>query len=182
MGGDVVTAVVASDCTGLWRRTLLVGADGTRDTGTDVVWLQGPTAYVDSRGFAGTLHQRADVFQWHRAIDLEPPGPLPDAGVMRWDGETLIETGVHEDYVEHWTLGPGARTPCGALFVRGADGTPGLLVRVGASFGWAGGGVVVIDAVGGPRWDELAVGGSGNQIHANGVRWIIERSEGTVNP
>ncbi|MGV9803600.1 hypothetical protein ACWDTP_36695 [Mycobacterium sp. NPDC003449] len=171
----------ACDCVGLWRRTLLVGADGSCDTGTDVTWLQGPTAYVDSRGFAGTLRQRADIFEWHRVIDLEPPGPHPDAGVMLWDGDTLIETGIYEDYVEHWTRDREPRTPCGATFMRGPDGAPGLLVRVGSRFGWGGGGVVVIDDIGGSRWRALEIGCSGDQIHANGVRWIVEDSEGTLN-
>lgn len=177
-----MTAVIASDCTGLWRRTLLVDADGSRDTSTDVVWLQGLTAYVDSRGFAGSLRQRADVFQWNRDVELEPPGPFPDAGEMRWDGTTLVETGVHEDYVEHWVREAGPTTPCGAVFVRGPDGKPGLLVRVGALFGWAGGGTVLIDEVEGSNWAALGIKLCGNQIRANGVRWIIERSEGNVSP
>lgn len=177
-----MTSVIASDCTGLWRRTLLVGADGARDTGTDVVWLQGLTAYVDSRGFAGRLHQHEDVFEWHRDVDLEPPGPFPDAGAMRWDGRTLIETGVHEGYVEHWVRDVKQAAPCGALFVRGADAKPGLLLRVGGLFGWAGGGTVLIDEVDGPGWTALGIRLCGNQIQASGVRWIIERSEGSVNP
>ena len=173
-----MTTVVAADCTGLWRRTLLVGADGSRDASTGVLWLQGPTAYVDSRGFAGTLRQRGDVFEWHRDVEVEPPGPFPDAGAMHWDGDTLVETGVHEDYVEHWARDPGPTSPCGAVFVRGPDGSRGLVVRSGPLFGWAGGGVVVIDEVGGPRWADLRVGS--NQIRANGVRWIIDEYEGTV--
>ena len=74
-------------------------------------------------------------------------------------------------------------TPCGAVFLRGPDGKPGLLVRVGALFGWAGGGDgrdrrgrrTAVDT----RWASTLCG---NQIQANGVRWIIERSEGNVNP
>ena len=104
-----------ADCAGLWRRTLLVGADGSRDTGGDVRWLQGITAYVDSRGFAGPLHQHDNVFEWHRDVDLEPPGPFPDAGAMHWDGDVLVETGVHEDYSEHWVRDVGPATPCGGL-------------------------------------------------------------------
>ena len=176
-----MAAVVALDCAGLWRRTLLVAADGSHDTGTDVLWLQGITAYVDSRGFAGTLHQRDDVFEWHRDVDVQPPGAFPDAGVMHWDGQTLVETGLHEDYVEHWVREAGPTVPCGAVFVRGPHGGPGLLVRVGDLFGWAGGDTVLIGTVGGPRWTELEIKSSDNQIHANGVRWIVERNEGNVN-
>lgn len=177
-----MTAVLASDCAGLWRRTLLVGADGSRDTCTDVVWLQGITAYVDSRGFAGTLHQRDDVFEWRRAVDLEPPGPFPDAGSMHWDGDTLIETGVHASYVEHWVRDQGPTSPCGGLFLSASGGGAALLVRVGHRFGWAGGGIVAIDAVGGLQWNTLTIVLSGNHVQANGVRWSIEGSEGNVNP
>lgn len=173
-----MTAVVASDCAGLWRRTLLVTADGSRDSGAGVVWLQGCTAFVDSRGFAGTLHQDGDVFEWRRAVDLHPPAEHPDAGEMRWEGDTLIETGVHEDYVEHWVRDPGPTWPVGAAFVRGPDGGTGLVVRVGNRFAWAGGDVVAIDDVGGPRWTALEIGRA--QIRANGVRWIVERIEGNL--
>ena len=72
---------------------------------------------------------------------------------MRWDGDTLVETGVHEDYVEHWVRDAGADDAVrGGVPVRGPDGGAGLLVRVGDLFGWAGGGTVLIDTVGGPRW------------------------------
>ena len=39
----------------------------------------------DTRGFAGRLSQHGDVFEWQRHIDIEPPGPFPDAGRMRWE-------------------------------------------------------------------------------------------------
>jgi hypothetical protein len=175
-----MTAVLASECVGLWRRTLLIEADGSRDAGTDVTWLQGITAYVDSRGFAGTLSQRDDVFQWHRDVDLEPPGPHPDAGSMRWHEGILVETGVYADYVEHWSRDSVATMPCFALFLKGSDGETGLLMRVGPLFGWAGNGEVVIDAVDGPRWNALAI--TGHQVCAHGVSWTVERYEGNVNP
>lgn len=176
-----MTVLVASDYAGLWRRTLLLNADGSRDTGTDVTWLQGPTTYVDSRGFAGTLGVGGDVFEWHREIDLEPPGPFPDAGRMVWDGDTLVETGIHENYVEHWVRNDGPSSPCGAWFLRAPDGSPGLLVRAGALFGWAGGGAVVIDTVGGARWQALGIGCFENQVQAKGARWAIDRTEGDID-
>lgn len=175
-----MTAVLASDCIGLWRRTLLVEADGSRDTTTDVTWLQGITAYVDSRGFAGTLSQSDDVFEWHRIVDLEPPGPHPDAGSMRWHDGVLVETGVHATYVEHWSREDAAVTPCWAMFLVAPDGQAGLLMRVGALFGWACRGEVVIDTVDGARWYALVI--TGEQVQANGVRWTVERWEGNVNP
>jgi hypothetical protein len=182
MGGVVVNAPALSDCAGLWRRTLLIESNGVRDASTSVTWLQGITGYVDSRGFAGTLHQRGEVFEWHRDIDLEPPGLLPDAGSMRWEGRTLIETGVHENYVEHWERDEVPTHPCGALFLSAPDGGMGLLVRVGGQFGWAGGGEVVVDAVHTSRWDALELDLTGRQLVSSGVRWSIERSEGNVSP
>lgn len=134
-----------SECAGLWRRTLLINTDGSRDTTTDVRWLQGSTAFVDLRrpvprdpdtqdGFAGWLQQHDDVFVWTRFTGLQPAGEHPDAGRMHWDGDVLVETGVHAEYVEHWVLEPAAG-PCWALTLAG----PGqaLLVRVGEHFGWA---------------------------------------------
>lgn len=171
--------VVLADCVGLWRRTLLIDADGSRDTGTGVTWLQGSSAYVDSRGFAGILKEDAGVFAWSRTVDLQPPG-LPDEGEMRWEGDTLVEVGVHEDYVEHWRREHGADSPCWAAFLSGPDSEPGLLMRVGARFGFAGRGVVAIDDVGGPRWQAIDHDGPG--VYAVGVRWLVERSEGDVKP
>jgi hypothetical protein len=168
------------DCAGLWRRSLLIDADGNEDTGGDVRWLQGITAYVDSRGFAGRLHQSGDVFQWHRDVDLEPPGPFPDAGAMHWDGDVLVETGVHETYVERWVRDGGSAGESGAAFLRADDGAAGLLMRVGELFGYAGGAAVVIGRVDGAQWDGLEIMLSDNEIHANDTRWSIERSEGRL--
>jgi hypothetical protein len=179
MGGIDVSAVTASLCTGLWRRTLLVAADGTRDEQPGVRWLQGPTVYVDSRGFAGTLSQDGDIFRWRRDVDLLPPGPFPDEGVMRWEDGVLVETGVHEDYVEHWVREDTASV-CGAVFLRAPTGATAILVRAGAWFGWADTHSVVIDAIGGSRWQALVI--TGDHVRSNGVCWDIEHSEGIVDP
>ncbi|PRC42198.1 hypothetical protein C6A85_000000111745 [Mycobacterium sp. ITM-2017-0098] len=170
-----MSAVAASDCIGLWRRTLLVEADGSRDTATDVTWLQGVTAFVDSRGFAGTLEDNGGVFEWHRAVDVEAPGP-PDVGEMRWEGDTLVETGVHADYVEHWVRDNVAPMPCWAVYLTGPDGGPGVLLRVGDRFGFAGAGQVVIGEVGSPEWACYVTGE--DTVQANDVLWTIERREG----
>ncbi len=77
-------AVLMVECTGLWRRTLLVEADGSRDTGTEVHWLQGLTAYVDTRGFAGRLDQHGDVFEWSRFIGPRLCGSDFEANGVRW--------------------------------------------------------------------------------------------------
>lgn len=176
-----MTVPVLAECSGLWRRTLLIDADGSRDTTPGVLWLQGISAYVDSRGFAGQLHQDGAVFEWHRAVDLEPPGAFPDAGQMHWDGDTLVETGVHEAYVEHWVRDAAEPRPCGAFFLS-SDSDNGLLLRVGEMFAFAGRDTVVIGTVGSPQWTGLGVEASDDRLQANGVHWAIDRSEGSVNP
>jgi hypothetical protein len=172
-----------ADCAGLWRRTLLVDADGSRDTTTDVRWLQGITAYVDSRGFAGSLGQRGDVFEWARSIEVQP-ADLPDAGRMSWDGDILVEVGVHADYVEHWVRDQAPASPCWALTLSAGAADEALLLRVGRFFGWAcridGRAEVVVGEVDGPDWTELGANTHGSELHVNGVRWSIKESEGSV--
>jgi hypothetical protein len=168
--------MLMTECTGLWRRTLLIDSDGSQDIGTGVAWLQGITAFVDTRGFAGRLNQHGDVFEWQRLIDIEPPGPFPDAGRMRWEASVLIEVGVHQDYVEHWVRQAGPAAPCWALFVQNA-----ILMRAGAQFGWADRSGVVLDTIGGPQWTALHPHVNGDDLVANGVRWSIEDSEGDVD-
>ena len=168
--------MLITECRGMWQRTLLIETDGARDTSTDVAWLQGLTAYADTRGFAGRLSQHGDVFEWQRLVDIEPPGPFPDAGRMRWESGALIEEGVHEDYVEHWVRQDGAVAPCWALFAGDA-----ILLRVGPQFGWADRSGVVLGTIGGPQWAALNPYLNGNDLVANGVRWSIEVSEGEVH-
>jgi hypothetical protein len=175
-----MSTVLMTDCAGLWRRVLLVEADGTRDTGTNVVWLQGITAYVDSRGFAGRLNQRGDIFEWSRPIGTQPPSAFPDAGRMHWEAGTLVEVGVHADYTEHWVRDDGPTTPSWAVFVRFRQ-NDALLMRVGELFGWADRSGVVVGVFGGPEWAALNPRSDGSEVEANGVRWGIEGSEGNVD-
>ena len=171
-----MSTVLMTECSGLWRRTLLIAGDGSRDVSTDVAWLQGITAYVDTRGFAGRLGQHGDVFEWQRLIDIHPPGPFPDAGRMRWDAGVLIEVGVHEDYVEHWVRDDGPVAPCWAVFAHDA-----ILLRAGALFGWADRTGVVLGAIGDSQWTALDPQIKDGDLVANGVRWRIEDSEGEMN-
>jgi hypothetical protein len=180
MAGGFMTAVVMADCAGLWRRTLLIDPDGKRDVGTDVVWLQGITTYVDSRGFAGRVHQRGETFQWGRVIDLQPPSESPDAGNMRWEGATLIETGVHIAYVEHWKRAAVDRSPCWGLTTRDATGEEALLLRVGDLFGWACASGVHIGALDSAEWADLDVRLDGDRLWAAGTRWKVIHTEGVV--
>lgn len=150
------------ELTGVWRRSLLVDADGRRDTTTGVTWVQGPARYADLRqpanhprhpgvtslsglrfeellaltrqeAFAGRLRQRSDVFHWARTLDFAPVA-LPDAGRLRREGAVLVETGVHVPYLEHWRP---AHAPGPSAAVEMSDpetGCAGLLVRAGDRF------------------------------------------------
>ena len=164
----------------MWRRNLLIDASGAGDTSAGVRWLQGDTAYVDSRGFGGRLERAGDVFRWHREVDLEPPGEFPDAGRMHWEGETLVETGVHEDYVEHWVREDAPTEPSGAVFLRAADAGDAVLVRVGPWFGWVGAGAVHVGRVADPQWEELSVTLCDDDVHVSGIRWGVLATEGMI--
>ncbi|WP_231645989.1 hypothetical protein [Mycolicibacterium mengxianglii] len=197
-----------ADCRGLWRRTLLIDTDGRRDTTADVRWLQGITAFVDLRrpapgspslhdGFAGWLHQHDDVFEWSRFTGVQPAGEHPDAGRMCWEGDVLVETGVHADYVEHWVLEP-APGPCWGLSLAGSGGGQGLLVRVGGHFGWAtdtvDGVEISLGRVSGAGWEitdschparhgvELRprLRASALTVGHSGEAWTVTNSEGEV--
>ncbi|MFN8074069.1 MAG: hypothetical protein U0Q15_01455 [Kineosporiaceae bacterium] len=156
------------------RRSLIVRADGTRDTTTAVTWLQGPTLYVDLRlpagdphavieGFAGRFTVDGDRALWTRAIDVHPAGPDPDEGRLYPHPDlpgVLVEDGVHDPYVEHWHL-PHATPapPAGALVAVDDAGHLAVVVRVGSDVGVAvqtfEGAVVALGEVDGPdggRW------------------------------
>lgn len=116
---------------GLWRRSLVSWPDGTRDTTTNVRWLQGSRAYVDLRqpavlgdfshrrgladlsmddcarlaeqqGFAGRVSFDGTHFEWVRLIDFQPKALHADAGSLWWEDGVLIEKGRDIAYTEHW--------------------------------------------------------------------------------
>lgn len=132
---------------GVWARTLLETPEG-RDTTTWVRWVQTSRWHGDLRvppgadrrdasglaqqqGFGGiTEVSRASPLQpeictWHREIDLQPPRPTPDAGLMTFQApERVIETGVHGRYLEVWERLPGSVGRRIALARRDAHGLP----------------------------------------------------------
>jgi hypothetical protein len=140
------------DLQGLWLRSLISRPDGTRDTTTQVRWLQGSCAYVDLRqpamlgdfshcrgladlslddctrlaeqqGFAGRLSFDGSHFEWARAIDFQPKTPHADAGSLSWEGATLIEKGRDIDYIEHWHRDDSLSTrPAASLELREESG------------------------------------------------------------
>jgi hypothetical protein len=133
---------------GMWRRSLLIAADGARDFTTQVRWLQAQTLYVDLRqsarlpdflhqrclldltfedcaqlaqqeAFAGRLGFDGECFKWLRLIDFQPQGSRADAGWLWWEEQTLIEAGRDVPYVEHWVRDPTVVTrPLAALRLR----------------------------------------------------------------
>jgi hypothetical protein len=70
-----------------------------------------------------------DTCRWHRLADFQPPAVSPDAGALRLDGGLLVETGLHEDYLEHWERLPGSDHAVEVLTQNAADGA--LLLRAG---------------------------------------------------
>lgn len=136
---------------GVWRRTLLVRPDGSRDTTTHVEWLQAHALYVDLRqpplgadpraeqGFAGFLERDGDVFTWQRRVDLDPSTGAVDAGRLSWQGDVLVERGVHLPYVERWRRESSGEVLCAGLSLANEHGTQAVLVRVGQRLGWAAG-------------------------------------------
>jgi len=117
--------------TGLWRRSLIIWPDGSRDVTTQVRWLQGTRAYIDLRqpellpnfsnkrgladmsmddclvlgrqeGFAGHFTFDGSHFEWERHIDFQSKPLYSDVGSLWWEGNILIERGRDVNYIEHW--------------------------------------------------------------------------------
>ena len=108
-------AVQLGDLAGVWKRTLLVEADGTRDETSIVYWLQLGSLCGDIRlpasgsgaggamAFAGSLSERDGVFRWNRELSRGIPADAdPDEGYLKWEGGILREDGVRRPYLEHW--------------------------------------------------------------------------------
>jgi hypothetical protein len=137
-----------SEMPGMWRRSLLIRADGVRDSSTQVRWLQARSLFVDLRqgsalpdflqvrclndltrgdcaqlalqeGFAGHFGLAGACFEWRHLIDFQPHSAVADAGQLWWEEETLIETGRDVPYVEHWLRDPTVVTrPLAAVRLR----------------------------------------------------------------
>jgi hypothetical protein len=141
---EIAARLAVPGLAGRWERSLLRTAGGRVDPAAGAVWLQGPSLFVDLRmaaglpaeGFAGEFTQSGQVFEWRHEIDLVPRA-APDTGTLHWEGERLVELGVHEDYAEHWHRAPAPAGPCWGLRLAGRGGRRAILVRVGADAGWA---------------------------------------------
>jgi hypothetical protein len=138
--------------TGLWRRSLIIWPDGSRDVTTQVRWLQGSRAYIDLRqpsplpdfpnkrgiadmsmddcailgrqeGFAGHFIFDGSHFEWQRHIDFQSKPLYSDVGSLWWEGNILIERGRDVDYIEHWHRDDSsAVATTAALSLRQVDG------------------------------------------------------------
>jgi hypothetical protein len=117
--------------TGVWYRRSIELDDGTRDTTTQVIWLQTHACFADIRipadrpplqsrsslielnedetialsqqqGFAGVTELHDTTCQWHRYMDYQPFSGVRDIGLLSWDNDLLIEQGVEANYKEEW--------------------------------------------------------------------------------
>ncbi|WP_434587595.1 hypothetical protein [Streptomyces sp. A5-4] len=92
---------------GAWLRAGISRDGGPVVETEHVVWLQSGDYYADSRGFAGTTSYEDGQVRFHH--DVGAPGD--DVGVLRAEGEGLIETGTNTDgstFLEVWTPLPGS--------------------------------------------------------------------------
>jgi len=154
---------------GRWTRDWIRVPPAPPDASTTVIWLQAARLYCDLRvpparpafdgctrladcgereldwlasqeAFAGHLEVAGDLCVWHRHVDFRPPGPLPDAGVMRFADGHVLESGVFAAYEERWRPAPAPGPVFAAkLFVRGGARAvrQGVLVVRGDCFMFA---------------------------------------------
>lgn len=127
--------IKTADLRGHWRRDWIKAPD-FEDTTTRVHWLQAGMLFADLRvpadlpalqggcladldaaalqsllrieGFAGEITVAQGQCTWHRTINWQGALARPDVGAMWFDGDVLIEDGVHADYREAWLKQPTA--------------------------------------------------------------------------
>lgn len=155
-----MTAKVPAEVTGVWRREQITAPGGHCDNTTRVFWVQADSWYGDIRlkidiprragaasfadfsdgelielagaqGFAGQLTVTPEMCAWRRDLDYQPPGPVPDEGTWKIEGDVLIEGGIHAEYEEIWRLEPESR---GLRAAFGLGEGQGLLVIAGDHF------------------------------------------------
>jgi hypothetical protein len=156
------------DLVGVWRRRSIQTDNGHKDTTTQVFWLQTHSCFGDIRiplnrplcsehhsvyelsaleaialssqqGFGGITHVEGSTCQWHRHIDYQPPNGSRDIGLLAWEQNILIETGVEATYREEWERVDDGSTGCCALVLEPNQSSPaaswqGCFVSVGDYF------------------------------------------------
>jgi hypothetical protein len=132
------------DLVGVWRRRSIETEDGQKDTTTQVFWLQTHACFGDIRipllrppglgdrslqelsgleaialsgqqGFGGVTQVEGSTCQWHRRIDYQPPNGSRDIGLLEWEQNILIESGVDAAYREEWERIDDGSIGCCAL-------------------------------------------------------------------
>ncbi|MEM6463077.1 MAG: hypothetical protein AAF724_14285 [Pseudomonadota bacterium] len=128
----------------------------TNDRPAEVFWLQTPLWHADIRipaqrpyfsgisslqecnraqleflagqeAFFGITRVEGCTCTWSRLMDLNP-GTALDVAYMRFESDTLIvESGIAEDYLEHWELVPDSRPAANAESLIPLDGTSFML-------------------------------------------------------
>jgi hypothetical protein len=109
---------------GAWQRRSIAFDGGEPSEDATVIWVQGHSAFADVRvsldgvplaSFAGHTTWDPPALRWTHHIDLADGVPaLADVGVVRWEGDDLIESGstlvdgVVVPYVEVWRRLPGS--------------------------------------------------------------------------
>ena len=155
---------------GVWQRQLLETAI-TKDDTSLVLWMQTQCYHIDIRipasrsnirkvsaleeytdkellllasqqGFAGITQVNADICQWHREIDFQPPYDARDIGKMIFtNNSTVIETGLDNEYLEIWQQVANSQAPCFFEFTTGKNRKglerPAYLMRVGSWVAYA---------------------------------------------
>ncbi|MGX1198194.1 hypothetical protein [Parvibaculum sp. MBR-TMA-1.3b-4.2] len=143
-----VSPVTLESLAGVWKRTLLVEADGSRDDTSTVYWLQLGSICGDIRltadraangtsAFAGSLSERDGIFRWSPEIAQGIPADAdPDEGTLKWEGGILREDGVRRPYLEHWQCAATPSPEDYALrFHDDRECLDGYLIRI-ADFGF----------------------------------------------
>ena len=74
---------------------------------------------ASQQGFAGITQvtpstaKSSDICQWHREIDFQPKTDVRDIGKMVFtDTNTIIETGLDDEYLEVWRRLADSQKPC----------------------------------------------------------------------
>ncbi len=153
---------------GVWHRRSIETENGQKDTTTQVFWLQTHSCFGDIRiplnrtpcsehrsvnelsaleaialsgqqGFGGITQVEGSTCQWHRHIDYQPPNGSRDIGLLAWEQNILIESGVEATYREEWERVDNGSTGCCALVLEAnkplaASSWQGCFVSVGDYF------------------------------------------------
>jgi hypothetical protein len=137
MAGDKTFKGVPENLIGVWQRESIQINDDPPYEDSRVLWLQVPYRYADMRvpisnaqedqmAFAGGQLWSEPLLTFHHELDLA--GSLSkDAGILSWDGETLVESGSVElpdgviNYVERWRRRTPGNVASETWEVRGSD-------------------------------------------------------------